>query len=376
MKITIVLPDFGDSGTRRSLLTLAKGFSRRGCMVDLVVTRNEGPYKNFVPPGVKVINLNVNNVSPKWLQRPLSLRPLVSYFRKNRPDVVLPVFDYFEAVVSLALQRAFPTKKRPLFVYSIHNDINFLKDFTIPKRFAIRLLKTFVLHRADIVVAVSRGVANSWATYFKLPKDRIKVIYNPVDIDKIKGLAEEKVDHPWLSPGHPPLVLGIGSLSSQKDFCTLIEAFAQVVKKRDARLVILGEGEERPKIEKLVKALDLSSAVDLPGFAQNPFAYLKQASLFVLSSRYEGFPNVLVEALALGVPIVSTDCPHGPREILENGQYGLLVPVGDPDALADAMLHTLNSPIPSEILRRRAEEFSVDKVVDTWLSLFDQGFNI
>lgn len=265
MKIAIILPDFGDSGTRRVGLTLAGGFEAKGCLVDLVVGRAEGVYRKDIPPGVRTIDLNVRAVSPVWVRQILSFFPLVSYFKNRPPDMVLPIFDYFESIVLLAIRCALlPARDRPLTVYSIHNDIRFLEDLPPYKRFVVRLLKKDVLRRADRVVAVSRGVAASWADYFRFPIGRIEVVYNPIDISKIRTLALEKISHAWFQPNEPPVILGLGRLSPQKEFSTLIRAFARVRKQHEARLIILGEGKERARLEALVNELGLAECVDLP----------------------------------------------------------------------------------------------------------------
>jgi glycosyltransferase involved in cell wall biosynthesis len=370
MKIAIVLPNLGDSGTRRVALTLAKGFVARGCMVDLVIGHTEGVYKD-IPKGVNLVNLRVSIITPRLgIRQIISFFPLISYFRKKRPQVVLPIFDFFESVVAMAIECALSPQKRPLLVYSIHNDVRFLEDFVPYKRFVIRQLKKDILRRADRIVAVSHGIAESWHSAFRLPIDRIDVIYNPLDIDRIRALALEGVSHPYLQPNGYPVILGMGRLNTQKDFPTLIRAFAQVKKQREARLIILGEGQERPRLEALIKELKLTESVDLPGFASNPFAYVARSALFVLSSRYEGLSTVLLEALALGVPVISTDCPHSPREILQNGRLGPLVPVGNSVVLANAILKVLEAPPQAEILRQRAEDFSIDRAVDAYLALF------
>jgi len=372
MKIAFVLFDLGDGGTHRSALNLAKGFRDKGFEVDLLVTHGDGVYKNFIPEGVNLIDLHLANAKPKCMRKPLSFIPLVSYFRNNHPDIVYPIFDFFEAVVYWAMRYALRSNNRPFFIYSIRNDVYFFDELNFFKRKLVYLLKKIILCSADAVVAISHGLVDSWTSFFKLSNGRIDVIYNTIDIDNVKNMAYEECNHPWVLDKEYPLILSVGRLAPQKDHATLIKAFAQLLMKRKARLIILGEGPERPRLEAMIRNLNLTDYVDLPGFVQNPFPYLKNALLFVLSSRYEGFANVLAEALSLGIPVVSADCPHGPREILQNGQYGPLVPVGDSNELARAMLDTLESPLPSEILRRRAEEFSIDRAVNAYLDLFDR----
>jgi len=226
--------------------------------------------------------------------------------------------------------------------------------------------------QAHNIVAVSQGVAEDLSTLIQLSPDRVTVIYNPVITPNLLEQALAPLTHPWFEREQPPVILGAGRLSLQKDFPTLLRAFALVRQHRPARLVILGEGEERANLERLAIELGIQNDVSMPGFVDNPFAFMAKASVFVLSSAWEGFGNVLVEALACGCPVVATDCRSGPREILDNGRYGRLVPVGDHEALAKAILETLDNPdFPADRQTRiqRAMEFSVDAAVDKYLKV-------
>lgn len=213
---------------------------------------------------------------------------------------------------------------------------------------------------ADAVIAVSRGVADDLRRNAALPEGLLHVIPNPVLTPKLSLLAGEMITHPWFAKGGGPVIIGVGRLTRQKDFPTLIRAFAKVRSQRECKLVILGEGQDRPALENLAKERGIRDDVDLPGFAGNPYAYMSRSSLFVLSSVWEGSPNVLTEALALGVPSVATDCPSGPREILQDGRFGRLVTVGDPGALADAMLETLAHPPDPIGLKKAVNAYSVE----------------
>jgi glycosyltransferase involved in cell wall biosynthesis len=239
-------------------------------------------------------------------------------------------------------------------------------------RFAYRLVP-LLYPRASQIIAVSDGVADDLSRFSGVERNRIDVVQNPVVTPELAALADEPVDHPWFSPGEPPVILGVGRLSDQKDFATLLRAFALVRAKRPARLVILGEGGYRAELEQLVTQLGIGADVDLPGFAGNPFSYMSKASLFVLSSKFEGLPGALIEAMACGTPVVATDCPSGPREILEDGSLGGLVPVGDPESLAAAIGHALDQPTPPGRLRAKAAEYTVDRAVSRYLALLEQG---
>ena len=211
------------------------------------------------------------------------------------------------------------------------------------------------------VVAVSRGVAANFVETLHAPPGRITTIYNPVVTPGLARLAEEEPDHPWFGDGRPPVVLGAGRLSKEKDFPTLIDAFRRVQAERPCRLLILGEGPMRGELESRVRSLGLEAHAALPGWMENPYAFMARAAMFVLSSRHEGFGNVLVEALACGCPAVSTDCPSGPAEILEDP--ALLAPVGDPEALARVMLRALARPTSKAALRTKAARFSTERAV-------------
>jgi glycosyltransferase involved in cell wall biosynthesis len=222
---------------------------------------------------------------------------------------------------------------------------------------------------ADAIIAVSDGAANALSRTAGIARDRITVINNPVFTPAIPTLAQDNVEHPWLKNKQFPVIVAVGRLSDAKDYPTLLKAVAHVSAKRMVKCIILGEGELREKLQGMIEQMSLSDTVDLHGFVGNPYAFLAKADLFVLSSRREGFPNVLVEAMACGTPVVATDCPSGPAEILDNGKYGPLVPVGDVQALADAMLRTLDDHLPAETLIARAEEFSVEKIAGQYIDL-------
>jgi glycosyltransferase involved in cell wall biosynthesis len=223
---------------------------------------------------------------------------------------------------------------------------------------------------AQSVVAVSQGVADDMAVTARFPRHRIEVVYNPVITPAMISLARQAPGHPWFAPGQPPVILGTGRLTRQKDFLTLLRAFAEVRRCRTARLMILGEGEDRSLLESTAADLGVAEDVALPGFQENAMAYMAKSAVFVLSSAWEGLPTVLIEALAAGTRVISTDCPSGPREILQGGRLGTLVPVGDAAALAAAILRTLGQPggeIPLEALT----PFTRDSAVDNYLRLIE-----
>ena len=222
--------------------------------------------------------------------------------------------------------------------------------------------------RADALLAVSRGAADDLAQFAGLPPGSVQAQYNPIVARAPRAASNTPAEREtaWWH-GDQRRLLAVGTLKAVKDFPTLLRAFALLREQVDARLLILGEGEERPALESLIQALGLTDVVELPGFVVDPTPYYARADLFVLSSTHEGFGNVIVEALDHGVPVVSTDCPSGPREILQDGKYGTLVPVGDVDALAQAMLAALHAPHDPTALKARARDFAVDTIADQYL---------
>jgi glycosyltransferase involved in cell wall biosynthesis len=225
--------------------------------------------------------------------------------------------------------------------------------------------------RADVIVAVSQGVADDLADFAGLPQGRVECIYNPVYDETLVAAAAQPVDHPWMAPGQPPVIVAAGRLQEQKGFDVLLRAFQAVRRVRDVRLIIMGEGEDRAKLERLVAELGLGDSVSLIGFVENPYAMMARAQVFVLSSRWEGFSLVLVEAMACGAPIVSTDCPSGPREVLADGRYGKLVPIEDPVSLSEAIVQVLDDPGPSA--RDRAQSFTVRDAADAYLKALERS---
>jgi len=356
-RIALFLPSFRGGGAERVMVNLARGFAERGLAVDLVLAKAEGPYISQVPPEARVVDLRVSRVL-------LSLPGLVDYLRRERPLALLSTLNHANIVALWAARLA----RVPVRV--VVREANTVSVSTKNARNAReRLMPTLMRYFypwADAVVAVSNGVAEDLVRVTGLPKKKVHVIYNPVITPELFALAEEPLDHPWFASGEPPVVLGVGRLTAQKDFPTLIRAFALVRKERPARLLILGEGEERPKLEALVRELGLEEDVALPGFVDNPFKYMKRAGVFVLSSRWEGLPNVLIQALALGTPLVSTDCPSGPAEILENGRWGKLVPVGDVEALAEAILASFKQTAKPSV-QIRAFDFNLERTVAAYL---------
>ena len=327
-RIALYIPTMAGGGAERVIANLAGGLSDLGYAVDLLLVRAEGPYLSEVPEGVRIINFD--KPQPRS-----TLGDLVRYLRREQPVALLSALDNAN-VVAVCAKRLARVKTRS--VVSVHNmmSIHFQKNQSFRSRY-IQFFMSKLYSWADAVIAVSGGVADDLAKITGLSRALIQVIYNPIVSADLLRKAQEPVSHPWFAPGEQPVVLSAGRLNPQKHFATLLRAFAQVRAKRAVRLMILGEGKERGSLETLALELGIADNVSLEGFASNPFAFMSHSALFVMSSQFEGFGNVLVEALACGCPVVSTDCPSGPSEILAGGRWGRLAPVGDVGALASAM---------------------------------------
>ena len=353
-------PDMAGGGAERAALQLAGGFAARGHPTDLVLSSAVGPRMSEVSRDVNVVDLGARRVL-------LSIPALVRYLRTARPDGMVTVLDHANVVALWARRIArFPNR----VVVVEQNNLSSAAGHGKSRRDRIM---PGVINRfypwADAVVAVSAGVLDDLKNHATaVQPDRFRVIYNPIVTDDIASKAAEPVDHPWFQ-GEDQVLVAAGRYRPQKDFPTLIKAFGLVRASRPARLVILGDGPDREDLQALIDELGLNDDVELHGYTDNPYAFFSRAAAFVLSSRWEGLPTVLIEALSCGAPVVSTDCPNGPREILAGGRYGHLLPVGDVDALARGLEMALNGDIPTPPEESWAP-YTLDAVVDDYLALF------
>jgi glycosyltransferase involved in cell wall biosynthesis len=341
--------------------------------VDVVVPGSRGPFAAQLPPAARLVALDpvAGRLPGVRSKRPLlvlgAVPALVGYLRRERPDVVLSTSNPANLVCAFA-RRLAGGHTRVVLSANIHLSAAIARRAR-PWRPLLRWLARRTYSRADAVIAISSGVADDLLRVTGVPRRRVHVVHNPVAVEEIRDRARAPLDHPWFAPGEPPVLLAVGKLSPQKDFPTLLRAFARVRAARRARLVILGEGAQRSRLARLARRLDIASDVALPGFQPNPYAWMARASVFVLCSAWEGFSNALAEALACGCPVVSTDCPSGPAEILDGGAFGPLCPVGDDRALAGAILRVLESPPLPDLLRARAATFSVDAAAERYLGV-------
>lgn len=367
-KLAIFLPRLGGGGAERIMVLLANQSVARGLQVDLVLNTLDGPYIDDVDPRVRIIELGALRV---WKVLPR----LVSYFRTHRPHAALSTLYRQNFLVILA-HRVARSKARLVVreANTFSRQVEHERENLSRLRRAKGQIDLQILPRlyplTDRVIAISEGVRQDLIHFLGLSPDHVETIHNPIDLDSVTtqgSIAEDGIS----KSEEVPLILSMGRLEAQKDFPTLLRGFAEARKVRPMKLIILGEGSQREALRELARELSITDDLQMPGFLKNPFATIKKADLFCLASRWEGFGNVFIEALALGVPVVATDCPSGPAEILENGTYGSLVPVGDSAALAKAILQELEAPRDKEILRRRASFFSAHRVVPKYWQALD-----
>ena len=399
-RLAILIPTLGGGGAERVSVLLSSGFLDSGCGVDLLLRDLVCSYPDDLPAGVRlffVAHRNADETRRAFERLPVAPEALTSetprlsfrfprlalsravkrdqltlmtssslpswavaigaYIDRQRPDAILAMLTSSVAAATMGVRIA---SHRVRTVAVLHN--------VFRSRREIRRARRSYPH-ADAAVGVSLGVSSELARYSGVSHDQLHTVYNPAVPADLPRLVRETPAHRWIREPGPPLIISAGRLHRQKDFPSLLAAFAQLLAQQPARLIVLGEGPERSYLLRLAHELGISEHIDFPGFVGNPYAYMARARLFVLSSRHEGLPTVLIEAMACGCPVVSTDCPFGPDEILERGRWGELVPVGDPPALAGAMTRALNSSPRKAALRKRASFFSLENAVTRYKEL-------
>jgi glycosyltransferase involved in cell wall biosynthesis len=359
--VAFYLPQLSTGGVGKMRTHLAREMVARGLGVDFLLGRTDSPYRDTLGAEVGIHGLATTHALA-------SVPGLVRYLRRRRPRVLITDRLRLNLGVlrALALARVETRSYTSVHIPQSHKLAR--REGRKAAREKDLLRRTFP--RNDGVIAVSRGIRDDLVENLGLPPEKVHVVHNPAVTPEIRAMAGEPVDHPFLADPEVPVVLSAGRMMVQKDFPTLIRAFARLRATRPCRLVILGQGRLQGSLRSLADELGVGEDVDLPGFTPNPYAYMARARLFVLSSLWEGSPNVRTAALAVGVPVGATDCEHGPREILDDGRYGPLVPVGDAVALAAAMARTLDDPLPPETLRRAATPYTVERSCDGYLEVF------
>lgn len=342
-------------GANRSLIHISKYLSDNGYEVDFVVANSSGEFSDKIPEKVSLIDCKAD--------RQLSAIPKITkYLRQIEPDAILStahssiVTSILSTYLSMSNTKIIARQGTVLSEHYKHQGGNKAK--------IVYQMTKSLLPRSDTIIAISQGVKRDLIEQTSLESSDIEVIYNPAipSVKKVEKKASKKTDHPWLNKKDQPVILGTGRLAPQKDFPTLLRAFKIINAHRDCRLIILGDGSEKENLIKMSKDLGIHEKVSFPGYSDNPYSYMASSDVFVMSSAWEGFGIVLVEAMACGTPVVSTDCESGPSEILNGGQYGPLVEVGDYTELADKIGSLLDNPTDSSLLKSRAEDFTLDNV--------------
>jgi len=356
--VCIFLHSFDGGGAERVAVILANLMIENGWQVQFVVQKKEGPWINMLDPRAEVLVLGGR---ARWL-----IIRLGRYLRWNQPKAIISFITGFNIIAIIA---AFLSGWRGRLIVSERVSLQETwEEWGSWWSWVLWGLMRLLYQRADLVVAVSQQLANDLVKEMNLPAEKVVAIPNPLPVEEIRQAAMVPVSHRFFSEG-VPVLMAVGRLYPQKDFPTLIRAVADLRKRRDIRLIVLGEGPARSELDMLVQSLGLSDVVDLPGFVSPPWPWMARADVLALSSRAEGWPNVLAEGLALGVPVVATDCPTGPREILAGGKFGHLVPIGDVIAMSIALEDILENPPDRGILRGRADEWSTERVVESYLSI-------
>ncbi|MGE0791771.1 MAG: glycosyltransferase [Sandaracinaceae bacterium] len=361
--VALLLPNVEGGGAERVMVQIASGLAERGHRVDLVLGRARGRYLAEIPTEVTVVELGVD--------RALACLPgLVKHIRRSRPRALLSTMNHVNPV-AIAGARLSATGTR-VVVREASNLSGQMRDVDTRRGRLTPLAIRMTYPWAHEVVAVSEAAKRDLVVHSGLDPHAIEVVYNPVDFDALEQAAAQASGHPWLDDGARPVILAVGRLSAEKDFPVLLEAFARLVSRSGPRLVLCGEGPERARLEARIAELGIEDDVQLVGFVDNPYAYIARAKVFTLPSRWEGLPNTLIHALALGARVVATDCPGGSAEILEGGRWGALVPVGRADELAVALGRALAEPEsvhPDAAWRKRFEAGEVVRRYEALLGL-------
>lgn len=362
--VALFVPSFRGGGAEIAMARLANGLAGTGCKVDFLVLQNEGPWQKSLSAKVNLVSLD----RPRALT---SIIPLRQYLIRSKPRLLVSNLSHLNIVSVIA--KRLSINKTKLFVVE-HNDLEAcLRGMSRLKRILMIRAMRSLYPTADKALAVSDDLARSVQLMLNLKTENVGVLPNSLDLSALEKMADEPCNDPWVNDVDVPLLLAAGRMVEQKGFGDLLDAIAKLQRKVKARLLILGDGPLREQLKEQARSLGLAEWVRFPGFQSNPYPFFKRANVFILSSRYEGFGIVVLEALACGTPVVATDCHWGPREILKGGDCGLLVPIADADKMADAIVRILTDSALADRLRsagiQRANDFGVDRVLARFKSL-------
>lgn len=359
-KIALFIPTLEVGGAEKVTLNIANEISNRGYSVDLVLVKAKGEYMENVGGNVRVVDLNSKSAM-------MSIKQLVKYLKENKPIAMISAIENCNVAALIAKKFACVETK---IVVTIHTTLSrILKDVDDIKVKLNMILQKKLYKNAYNIIAVSKATADDASKVLNIPRDRINVIYNPIINEYLLNNSKMEVESKFFNNGNYINILSVGRLTDAKSFDTLIKAFNIVLcEMKNVRLTIIGEGNKRQELKELSKNLKIEQYIDMPGFKTNPYAYMSKCDVFVLSSKWEGLPSVIIEAMACGAKIVSTDCKSGPREILEDGKYGKLCPVGDEKKLAEMIIESLNDKTNIVDIDTHLKKFSFDKIIDEYIN--------
>lgn len=361
MKIALFLHDLRAGGAERVSVNLANAIRQQGHDVDLVLVNRLGCKAFFdeLEASIRVLELPQS----RTLTSAIGFR---SYMMCERPDLVISALTHINVSALIGRQLS---GYRPKITIVEHGQFSRerAKSMPVSVRMAYRLAP-WLYPLANVIAAVSEGARQDLAHSVGIDPERISVLYNPVVSENLTEASLVPIDHPWFEKDEPPVILAVGALRAEKNFPLLIHAFNILRQRRRARLVIIGDGPEMPRLMNCAKSCPYAADIALLGFDANPFKYMRRAALLALSSDHEALPSVLIEAMACGTPVAATDCPTGPSEILLDGKLGALSVTGDPTALVHALEKSLDAPTSSDLLKKRAASFSAKHAASSYLA--------
>ncbi len=356
-KIAIFIPSLAGGGAERFMLNLANEFSKKDKKVFFIVSSLEGEYVSELDEEIRIIDLKCKRVL-------YSIPSLIKFLREEKPSALISTIYHANLIAIFAKTIARVKTKIIVRESNMHQTLKDASYNLVTYKFTLILMR-LLYPLADSIIVVSRAMGDEIVALVKGIGHKVNLIHNFINFDEVSFLANKPVLHPWIEEKKTKIILSVGRLSNQKNWPILLHAFARIRKDNDVKLIILGEGPQRKELEALVRKLGIQSSVSLPGFDSNPYSWMSKVEIFVLSSDFEGFPNVLVQALACGCKVISSDCASGPREILEDGKWGRLFNVGDSDGLFLMMQEALNDENHTNTIQR-ALFFSAEKCLEKY----------